>query len=268
MNKAAAFLMMLLAAIQFSCCLDVGSREKRFRKRMLCARRVNNDNSIRLLKNAAFCCPRLPSTVNDVSAARRYYYMEAAALCPDKDEALDAVAQTFWDEDRFTEALDYYARALKLSPSNVKYRIAVVTMQRVLKMYPEALASIADLEKIPFEGREKTVNYLKGKVLYERGDLDASQKLLEATLPEAESQKGTFYLGPTPFTMKDVFFYLAMIRLKKNEPQKAHEYFLEYLSKEGHPDFVSRYTDYLRESGGEQDFLYGMVEDGWTRTHQ
>lgn len=268
MKKIAVLLLSALALVQMSCCLDLGGREKRFRKRMLCARRVNNDNSIDILKKGAFCCPRLPSSANDISSARRYYYMKAAEIYPDRGEVLAAIGQTFWEEGRFGEASDYYGKATRACPDDPSYLIAAITLERIGKKYDDALASISRLEKMSFPGRDKAAAYLKGKILYEQNQPDAARELLEATLSGAGPADGTFYLGPTPYAMKDVFFYLAMIQLKKGERMKAHEYFLQYLSKEGHPDFVSLYQGWLKQSGGEQDFLYEMVEEGWTRTHQ
>lgn len=268
MKKITALLLFALALVQVSCCLDLGGREKRFKKRMLCARRVNNDNSIDILKKGAFCCPRLPSSANDISSARRYYYMKAAEVYPDRGEVLAAIGQTFWEEGRYGEASEYYGKAASACPEEPSYLIASITLERIEKRYDDAIASVGKLEKLNFSGKEKTAAYLKGKILYEKNELDAALNLLEGTLDGASPADGTFYLGPTPYTMKDVYFYLAMIQLRKGERMKAHEYFLQYLSKEGHPDFVTLYQGWLKQSGGEQEFLYEMVEEGWTRTHQ
>jgi tetratricopeptide (TPR) repeat protein len=270
MRKIFSFFLLIQLVLLASCCFDIGSKESKFRKRMLCARRVNNENSIRLLKNRAFCCPVLPAEINDISSARRWYYLKAAEIYPENEEVLAAIGQTYWEEAKFSDAIGYYRKANEVSPKNIQFHIAVITLERIDKRYDEALKAIETLSKPDFSGREKTVNYLQGKILYEKGDLDGARLLMEKSIAEAEKPKGDFYLGPTPYTMHDVYFYMAMITLKQknSDPQKAHEYFLKYLSKEGHPDFVNMYQESLRQSAGDQEFLYEMVETGWTRTHQ
>jgi len=266
--KTRAILLLLMLMLASSCCVDFGGKEKRYKKMMLCARRVNNDNSIMILKKGSFCCPRLPSHVNDISSARRFYYMKAAEIFPERDEAFEAVGRTFWEEGRHAEALEYYEKALGLSPGNINDLVAVATLRRTCGKLDEALETLSLLEKTEFREKSKSLAYLRGKVVYEQGDTRKAKELFENALGDIEKGGGSFYIGPTPYTMKDIYFYLAQIELKQNEPQKAHELFLKYLAEEGHPDFVSTYQECLRQSAGEQEFLYGLVEERWARTHQ
>ncbi len=268
MNRARAIILLFLLISASSCCLDMGGKEKRYRKNMLCARRVNNDNAMFLLKKGAFCCPHLPPGVSDISSARRFYYMKASEIFPERDEPVEAIARTFWEEGLHVEALGYYEKALGLSPGNINDLVAVITLRRICGKFDQAIETLSPLEKADFEGKKKSIDYLRGKIVYEQGDLGRARELFSNALDEIEKNDGSYYLGPTPFTMKDIYFYMALIELKGREPQKAHEYFLKYLSKEGHPDFVSTYQECLKQSGGEQEFLYGLVEERWARTHQ
>ena len=266
--KTRAILLLALLMFVSSCCFDIGGKEKRYKKMMLCARRVNNDNSILILKKGSFCCPRLPSHVTDISSARRFYYMKAAEIFPERDEPFEAIGRTFWEEGRHAEALEYFERALVLSPRNISDLVAVATLRRACGKLNEALEILSLLERTEFVEKNKSLAYLRGKVVYEQGDIRKARELFESALSDIEKGGQSFYIGPTPYTMKDIYFYLAQIELKENEPQKAHEFFLRYLAEEGHPDFVSTYQECLKQSAGEQEFLYGLVEERWTRTHQ
>jgi tetratricopeptide (TPR) repeat protein len=268
MKKAALFLLLLYITLLSGCCFDMGSKENRFKKRMLCARRVNNDYSISILKKRAFCCPQLPQEINDIYSARIWYYKQAADIDPQRDEAYAAIGQTYWLDEKFSDALVYYCKSAALVPDNVQYLVAVTSLERIGKDYEGALKTIGSIGNLNIPDKAKTVDYLKGKVLYDKGDISGAGELLTRAMTQAEAPGGTFYLAPTPYTMKDVYFYLAMISLKKDDAQKAYEYFLKYLAKEGHPDFVNYYQDCLQKSGGDQTFLYEMIESGWTRTHQ
>jgi tetratricopeptide (TPR) repeat protein len=252
----------------FSCCLDYGSKEKKFKKRVLCAQRVNNDNSLFILKNGAFCCPKLPPEVNDLTSAKIFYYKKALEIDNTRIDGWEALGETCWDGGRYKEGIEYFEKASELSPQNIRYKIAIVSLLRITKDYDKAMKKTDEMEKMNFIGKDKTLSYLKGKLLYEMKDIDGAMKLLEKSRERYEGEDNSHFLSGTPYTINDLYFYLAQCYLKSGDPQKAHQYFLNYIQKERHPDFVGIYQKALEETGGEQLLLYDEIEDLWTRTHQ
>jgi len=99
-------------------------------------------------------------------------------------------------------------------------------------------------------------------------DIDGATKLLEKSRDCYEGEDNSHFLSGTPYTINDIYFYLAQCYLKNGDAQKAHQCFLIYFQKERHPDFVTIYQKALEETGGEQLLLYDEIEDLWTRTHQ
>ncbi len=266
LRKLAAILSLLF--LFTGCCFDFGDKEKKFKKRVLCAHRVNNDNSLYILKNGAFCCPKLPEEINDLTSARAFYYKKALEIGPERVDGWASLGQTYWDGWKFKEAIEAYKMAQKLSPNTISFIIALNSLCRITKDFKGSEEYLSLLQKIDFPDKEKTVCYLKGKLLYEKKEYDESLKFLEKAKELLESKSPSHFLSNSPYTINDIYFYLAQLYLKKNELQKAHEHFLVFIQKEQHPDFVDIYKKSLQETAGEQILLYDDIEDKWARTHQ
>lgn len=261
------FLFFLIISL-VSCCFDFGSKDKRFKKRVLCAQRVNNENSIRILKEGAFCCPKLPVDVKDITTAKIFYYKKALEIDPQRVDGWEGLAQTCWDGAKYKEAIDYFEKALSLSKNNIRYEIAIISLLRITKDYDKALKHLEELKKIDFVEKERTISYLMGKILYEKGEIKEAISLLEKAKEIYEKQELSHFLSESPYSMDDVYFYLAQCYLKLGDAQKAHQTFLIYLQKEKHPYFVKLYNELLKETFGEQTLLYDQIESHWTRTNQ
>ncbi|MCX7829865.1 MAG: tetratricopeptide repeat protein, partial [Acidobacteria bacterium] len=260
--------LILILLFGLGCCLDLGDKEKKFKKRVLCAHRVNNENSLYILKNGAFCCPKLPSEVNDLTSARAFYLKKALEIDPERVDGWASLGQTYWDGWKFNEAIDSFKKALELSPNSVSFIIALNSLCRITKKFDESQKYLDLLKKSDFQDKEKTISYLEGKLLYERKDYDGALKSLERAKALLETESPSHFLSNSPYTINDIYFYLAQIYFKKNELQKAHNHFLIFLEKERHPDFVDIYQKSLQETAGEQALLYDDIEEKWAKTRQ
>lgn len=265
-SKIAAIFFLLFLIL--GCCFDFGDREKKFKKRVLCAHRVNNENSLYILKNGAFCCPKLPADINDLTSARAFYLKKALEIDPQRVDGWASLGQTYWDGWRFKEAIESYKKAFELSPDTISFIIALNSLCRIVGDFKESEKYLSLLEKKDFPDKEKTVSYLKGKLLYEEKNYDEALKKLERAKELLENKSPSHFLSNTPYTINDIYFYLAQLYLKKNEPQKAHEHFLVFIQKERHPDFVDIYTKSLQDTAGEQLLLYDEIEEKWAKTRQ
>lgn len=268
MERKTSFLIYILIILTLGCCLDVGNKEKKFKKRILCAHRVNNDNSLYILKNGAFCCPKLPQEIKDITSAKAFYLKKALEIDPERVDGWAALGQTYWDGFLFNEAIEPFKKALELSPNSISYTIALTSLYRITKNFDESEKYILLLESIDFPDKDKTVSYLKGKLLYEGKNYDESLKYFEKAKELLENESSSHFLSNTPYTINDLYFYLAQLYFKKNELQKAHENFLIYIQKERHPVFGAIYEKALEETAGEQILLYDEIEEKWARMHQ
>ena len=258
----------LISFLSLGCCLDLGNKETKFKKRVLCAHRVNNDNSLYILKNGAFCCPKLPEEINDITSAKAFYFKKALEIDPKRVDGWASLGQTYWDGFRFKEAAESFKKALELSPKTTTFIVALNSLYRITGQFDESQKYLDLLESLDFQDKEKTISYLRGKLLYEKKEYDTAQKNLERAKELLETESPSHFLSNTPYTINDVYFYLAQIYLKKNELQKAHTHFLIYLEKERHPDFVAIYQKALDETAGEQILLYDDIEEKWAKTRQ
>lgn len=268
MGKRISILVFFLVVLSFGCCLDLGNKEKKFKKRVLCAHRVNNDNSLYILKNGAFCCPKLPQEINDLTSAKAFYFQKALEIDPQRADGWASLGQTYWDGLRFKEAADSFKKALDLSPKTITFIVALNSLYRIMGQFDESQKYLNLLESLDFQDKEKTISYLKGKLLYEEKEYDEALKNFGKAKDLLEKENPSHFLSNTPYTINDLYFYLAQIYLKKKELQKAHTHFLIFLEKEKHPDFVAIYQKSLDETAGEQILLYDDIEEKWAKTRQ
>ncbi len=262
-----ALLLALVFASGLGCCRLFQSDEERYRKALECSERLTSDKSVEILRDGYQCCAPLPETVRDREAAKRFYLEEARALKPAAPEPDAAIGLSYWEGGQFEQALGAYREAARKSSRPFAYRVAVVTMLRLTGRYDEALAEIASLRRLRGVDAEKVADYLQGRVLYEQGRLPEAAVAFQRALAGAE-KTGSF-LGPSPYTMQDAWFYTAQIRRKTGDPLGGHEAFKAYLAAMHNPEFQTWYANtLLPRHGADQAGLYDAIEENWVRERQ
>lgn len=268
MIRVVFYLLPFIIVLNGCCFKPFEKKENKFKRMVLCSRRVNNDNSLRVLKEGAFCCPKLDKNINDLTDARVFYLKKALEVDPQRVDGWESLGQTYWDDYRFKDAIISFKKAEELAPKKISILIALSSLYRIIKEFDNSYFYIEKIEKCDDPQKEMVMAYLKGKLFYEKGDYDSSLKELLKVKEMVEGEMPSHFLGNSPYNSNDLYFYLAQIYLKKNENQKAHEMFLKYLERERHPDFVETYKKALEETGGEQILLYDEIEKYWTRPRQ
>jgi len=257
----------LLGVSFLGCCGLFQSDEDRYDKCMECAERITSDLSVDLLKQGRFCCEAVPAGIQGREPARRFYLEKARDLKPDSPEPLAALGRSYWFEGDYSRAADAFGAAAAKSSRPFPYLVALAAMARVSGRYDDALASVARIRTLRGVDAEKTADYLEARVRYEQGQEPEARRLFEASL--ARASKSGFGLGPSPYSMRDAWFYLAQIRRKSGDPLGAHEAFKSYLSLMNDPEFQLWYAKtLLPEMGSDQTRLYDTVERSWVRERQ
>jgi tetratricopeptide (TPR) repeat protein len=140
-------------------------------------------------------------------------------------------------------------------------------MERLSGRYAESLTLCDRLREMKGVDADKTADYLEGRVRYEQGQLAEARRLFESAL--AKAAKNGYGLGPSPYAMRDAWFYLAQLRRKGGDPLGAHEAFKSYLSEMSDPEFQLWYSKkLLPEMGSDQARLYDTIELNWVRERQ
>jgi len=257
----------LLSACLSGCCGVFQSDADRYEKYMECAERITSDLSVDLLKQGRFCCEAVPAGLQGREAARRFYLEKARDLRPDAPEPLAGLGRSYWFDGDFGRAADSFAAAAAKSPRPFPYLVAESAMARVSGRFDEALATAERIRPMRGVDGEKTAAYLAARVRYEQGQAPEAQRLFEEAL--ARAAKTGFGLGPSPYSMRDAWFYIAQIRRKAGDPLGAHEAFKAYLAEMSDPEFQLWYAKtLLPEMGSDQGRLYDTIERSWVRERQ
>lgn len=254
-------------ALSLGCCGLFDSKEERFKKYFECADRLTVDRAIPYLEKGQFCCERLPAGYTSREAARRFYLEKARDLRPEAPEPYDEIGRSYWFEGRFADAEGAYALAAERAARPFPQRVILCAMQRIQKKYDAALATAAAVRATGEPDAEKAALYLEARIRYEQGRLEEAREGFTRALALAEVSG--YRLRPSPYVMRDAWFYMAQIRLKGGDPQGAHEDFSRFLEKTGDPDFQSWYGGkILPMLGTDQPLLYDTIESDWVRERQ
>lgn len=268
MTRAAALLSLSLGlALALGCCGLFQAKEERYKKYMECADRLSLDRAIPYLQKGQFCCEKLPPGYTSKEPARRFYLEKARDLRPESPEPYDELGRSYWFEGKFAEAESAYAAAAERAARPFSQRVIQCAMQRIQKRYDAALETAATVRASGEEDSEKAALYLEARVRYEQGRLPEAREGFSAALALADSSG--YRLRPSPYVMRDAWFYMAQIRLKGGDPAGAHEDFKKFLEKTGDPDFQAWYGGKLLPMlGTDQPLLYDTIESDWVRERQ
>jgi len=248
------------------CCGAFQSKAEHYKKEMDCATRLTDERSIQILQKGMFCCEPLPSKLTTLPAARRFYLLRAWALRPESDEPPAAIAQTYWDEGNYKEALRYFDAARTRTARPLADVIGEVTMYRLMRDYPPAMAWIRWIRTQKGIDGDKIADYLTGRILYDEGNYAEAAKYFQSAI--ARSEKGSDFLGDTPYTMRDAWFYMAQIKRKEGDLMGGHEEFVAFLKKMSNPDFQLFYAYWLPRLGKDEGALFDKIEKDWVHIRQ
>jgi tetratricopeptide (TPR) repeat protein len=257
--------LLLLIAGSLACRL-FETRGQAYKRCMECADRANSERAIVVLKVGEFGCTRLPAQVKTPGQARRFYLEEAWKAAPMKADAPVAIAMTYWDEQDFARAREYFEAARERDPQNLSAVIGLISMDRLLGNYSEAMGWAVWIEGLRGVDGKKISPYLRGRILFDEKRYDEAEPLLNDALQRTE---GTgFFLGKTGFSMVDAEFYLAEIAIRKGQREKADKLFRSYVKRNHDPDFANYIQLVFSRGVQAQLAMYDEVESCWVRTRQ
>ncbi len=253
-------------ALLGGCCGFLPSEEARYKKNLECAGRITDLKSIEILAKGNFCCDPLPPEIKTLPQARRFYLENARNLRPDAVEPLLGLGRAYWDEGNYAEAQKHFQMAAPRMEKPIYAEIAAVTMMRLQGRFDEGRALAEKIRSEKGVDGEKVAEYLLGKLDFDAGEILAARVHFELALKRAE--KGEYGLGGAPFTMRDVHFYLALIKHRSGDPQGAYVEFLAFLKKMSDPEFQIFYAYWLPRLKDDQGALFEKIEKDWTRVRQ
>jgi len=264
-RASAAALIGILVLV--GCCGAWKSNSAKYKKQMECATRVTDETSIKILKSGNFCCPALPKDIESVAEARRFYLLRAWGYDPSSPEPPMRIAQSYWEQQDYHKALLYFdAARARTKGAPIEAVIGEITMYRLLHQFKPGYAWIRWLERQKDIDAVKVCDYLGARYLYDQGKEQEAEPLFEAALKRAE--KGDYTLAVQPYSMKDVWFYLAQIKLNAGDPQGAYKDFLAYLKLMSDPNFQTFYNYWLPRLGSQQKEFYAKIEHDWVWMRQ
>jgi tetratricopeptide (TPR) repeat protein len=257
---------LLALALLGGCCGFLSSEEARYEKYLECAGRITDLKSIEILAKGNFCCEPLPSGIQSLPEARRFYLEKARVLRPEAAEPLLGLGRAYWEEGSYAEAQTRFQAAAPLLEKPIYAEIAAVTMMRLQGRFDEGRALAEKIRTEKGVDGEKVAEYLLGRLDFDAGQLLPARVHFEVALGRAE--RGDYGLGGTPFTMRDAHFYLALIKHRGGDPQAAYRDFLVFLKKMSDPEFQIFYAYWLPRLQDDQGALFEKIEGDWTRVRQ
>ncbi len=266
-RKRASAAALIGTLVLVGCCGAWKSNSAKYKKQMECATRVTDETSIKILKSGNFCCPALPKDIESVATAQRFYLLRAWGYNPSSPEPPMRIAQSYWEQQNYQQALLYFdAARARTQGAPIEAVIGEISMYRLLHQFKPGYAWIQWLEHQKGIDAVKVGDYLRARYLYDQGKENEAEPLFKAALKRAE--KGDYMLAVQPYTMKDVWFYLAQIKLNAGDPQGAYKDFVTYLKLMSDPDFQMFYNYWMPRLGREQKEFYAKIEHDWVWMRQ